>query len=683
MNNTSYPDKIAKNQDPIVDHSKSLEQDSQAYFGNESLPVNNRSDSGWGRSPCVSEQIVVDLSVSNIEGTLDEERLSTASTDFQRGDDVHPARTGQGPDNLGGKRLLRHAWVALQRLMERTVATEQERTGYGLDEDAANAAEHLFKMLKRDLRKGDDTTSQEMPQPRAVTVTAGEDLMQVVECYCPDSEQAGMRVKIMGLRALLRPSSATRRVVTTPCRHDLKSHGVHYACEPSGVATVGVDSHHMPLHGSLCSVLGITGAITTVCLQGDACCEIFTTICASIRVAEATDAYKRRLLWFMGSLCGLYNTVVSAADVPQDEGQTLQQYSEGCLIPDGCGWRNGRGRGCKTELTIGPFNGSILLNGWAMARYHSREPGTGVEDLATYRDAGQMFEYPKAVNDDVRRSVAILAAQLSETENDRWAGWCSMWAYVKSEHDVGLGHLDQRTGAAHLQTGELFSLARGMTVGVHQKLVKLCIAAFNGHKIWRQWQGVETESSECELCAVGSADPLQAIWGNGEVEITVCGHGGMEDDGSETMLVVTQALLLLSVLDQAHTGDLTEDEWRAHKDHHTAKVDVLSIAAQVTSALQRFNVIQEASHRFGADKTFDKMWVIFYTTHLIVRFDTRLRDAAQAYVDSNAADMYEAMWLGTDEIYGRLTAYLAASAHPHWAYRPILNVAAPGRSGDY
>ncbi|KAF9980683.1 hypothetical protein BGZ75_008160 [Mortierella antarctica] len=500
------------------------------------------------------------------------------------------------------------------------------------DDDAANAAEHLFKMLNRDLSNGDDTTSQEIPQPRAVTVTAGEDLIQVMECYCPDSEQAGMRVHIRGLRALLSPSSATGRVVTTPCRYDNMPQGVHYA--------------------------------------------------------------------------------------------------------------------------------SILLNGWAMARYHSREPCTGVEDLATYRDAGQMFEYPKAVNDDVRSSVAVLAARLSETENDRWAGWCSMWAYVKSEHDVGLGHLRStdrsRKYLPHsdwltlnaldtaseslaydtvpfyredshgclvwarlfddlldvnrdLQTGELFSLARGMTVGVHQKLVKLCIAAFNGyasprasrltagiawasaiwylcagrHEIWRQWQGVETESSECELCAVGSADPLQAIWGNGEVEITVCGHGGMEDDGSETMLVVTQALLLLSVLDQAHTGDLTADEWRAHKDHHTAKVDVLSIAAQVTSALQRFNVIQEASHRFGADKTFDKMWVIFYTTHLIVRFDTRLRDAAQAYVDSNAADMYEAMWLGTDEIYGRLAAYLAASAHPHWAYRPILNVAAPGRGGDY
>ncbi|CAO3566111.1 unnamed protein product [Mortierella alpina] len=761
------------------DHSKSFELDLEAHPGGGSMSVDDKDksqstvgpESGNVPSPSGAEQVVADLHLSVCEKKLEEERSPAMHANFQRAGakigagntpshGVHPARSGQEPDNVGGKPLLRNAWIARRRLMERTVDAAQVRTGYGLDDSAANAAEHLFEMLNRCSGRDENTPQAETPLLRAVMVTAGDERIKVVECYCPDIGQAGMRVSITGLRALCSPSSATGNVVTTRCERDVQSQGVHDAGDVTLEATVSMDSDSVSSCGSVCSVLGFADGVTTVCLQGDACGEIFAAICASIRATDATDAYKRRLLWFMGSLCVLYNTVLNATDLVQDERRTPDEFNGECVIPDGQGWRDGRGRGLKVALTIGPFCKSILLNGWAMGRYASRETGAGISDLATYRDGGQMLEYPKAVDDDVRGSVTILADRLLETENDRWAAWCTLWAYVKSEHDVGLAHLKStirtRTYLARnnwltlnaldtasesvaydteplyrddahccllwarlfddlldvnrdLQTGELFSLARGMTVGVHRKLIKLCIAAFNGyasprasrltagiawssaiwylcngrHEIWRQWQGVETESSECELCAVGSAEPLAAMWGNSDVAVTACIRDGTKAGGNECIVVVTHALTVLSGLDQAHTGYLTDDEWRAHKHYFTASVDVPSIATQVASALQQFSRLQGASYCFGVDKTFDEMWVTFYTIHLIVRFDMRLRDAAQAYVDTNAVDIYEAMWLDTDEVYARLAVYLCACVHPHWAYRPILNVAANSRGGDY
>ncbi|KAF9563063.1 hypothetical protein EC968_005001 [Mortierella alpina] len=686
--------------------------------------------------------------------------VDTKCSSLRQMHDTHPAQNDQRPSNVGCKLLLRHAWVALQRLMERTVDTVPARAGYGLDDAAANAAEHLFKMLNRDWGEGGDTLPSESTPLRAVTVAASNELTKVTECYCPDIEPVGIRVSITGLRALCSPSSAAGKVVMIRCKHDAQLSGGHNAGDVVVEDAVSTDNNSVPSCGSVCSVLGFADSLTTKCLPGDACGEILAAICTSLRAAEATDAYKRRLLWFMGSLCVLYNTVLSATDLAQDERQAPDEVNKKCKIPDGHGWRDGRGKGLKVPLTIGPFCNCILLNAWPMARYLTRRIGAGISDLATYRDGGQMFEYPKAVDDDVRASVAVLTDRLPETENDRWAAWCTLWGYVKSEHDVGLAHLQStdrsRTYLAHthwlalnamdtvgesinfdtepiyrddahcglvwarllddlldinrdLQTGELFSLARGMTAEVHMKLVKLCIAAFNGyasprasrltagtawssciwylcngrHEMWRQWQGVDEESSECELCVIGIAEPLTAMWSNGDVAVTVCIRDGMKGSGNQGLAVVKHALTVLSGLDQAHTGALSDDEWCAHKLKYTATVDVSTIATQVANALQRFNRLQEASYCFGVDKTFDEMWVIFYTIHLIARFDERLRDAAQAYVDTNAADWYEAMWLDTDEVYTRLAVYLCASVHPHWAYRPMLSVAANSRGGDY
>ncbi|KAF9953190.1 hypothetical protein BGZ72_005615 [Mortierella alpina] len=141
------------------------------------------------------------------------------------------------------------------------------------------------------------------------------------------------------------------------------------------------------------------------------------------------------------------------------------------------------------------------------------------------------------------------------------------------------------------------------------------------------------------------------MWSSGDVAVTACVRVGMKGGGNESMMAVTQALKLSSALDQAPTGDLSDDKWRAHKHYHTAKVDVRSIAAQVTGALEQFNGLQEATYRFGADAIFDKMWVMFHIIHLMARYDERLRDAAQAHVDTHAADIYETMWLDADEIY--------------------------------